>query len=126
MVQFADGSTAELLGSITALIVLGTPEGRRLMTTFYVLDGLTCDVLFGEEFLNETMAFTTYRPWLAVRLSRRCNDQDLVAEVSGIIWFKTSEEHILNGLETLTLPKKFDSGKLYLLVLSFNYNARVG
>lgn len=96
-VQFADGSTAELVGKVKVLIVLGTPEGPRIMTTFYVLEGLTCDILFGEDFLDETAAFETYRDAFSMV---DCDDD--AAEVNGIVWFNTVEFHLSRGMNALT------------------------
>lgn len=79
-VQFADGSTADLVGKVRILIVLGTSEGPRVPTTFYVLEGLTCDILFGEDFLAETEAFKTYRNAFSLL---QCDDD--VVEVSPIV-----------------------------------------
>lgn len=93
-VQFADGSTAELSGRVDVLIVLGNSEGPRIPTTFYVLDGLTCDILFGEDFLEETVAFRTYRDAFSMI---ECDDD--IAEVNGIVWFNTMEQR----LDALTL-----------------------
>ena len=98
-VQFADRSTSELVGKVSVLVVLGTPEGPRLVTTFYVLDGLTCDVLFGEEFLDKTTAFESYRD----------------AEVNGVVWFNTAESYLSRGMNALALrsrPASGSSGKL--------------
>ena len=104
-VQFADGSTSELLGKVSVPIVLGTPEGLRLVTTFYVLDGLTCDILFGEDFLDKTTAFETYRDAFSII---ECDDA--AAEVNGIVWFNTVEFHLSRGLHALALKPRSGSG----------------
>ena len=113
-VAFADGSTADLIGKVTVDIVLGTPEGPRLLTTFYVLEGLTCDILFGEDFLEETKAFKAYRNAFTL-----VDHDDDVAEVSGIVWFNTSEARLSKGLGALSLAKSTDSGKPWLFALDF-------
>ena len=84
-VQFADGSTSLLIGKVEILTILGTPEGPRLMTTFYVLDDLTCDILLGEDFLNDTAAFESYRD--AFSLAEE--DSDDACDVNTIVWFHT-------------------------------------
>ena len=79
-VQFADGSTSELVGKMSVLIVLGTPEGFRNFTTFYVLDGLTSDVLLGEDFLSWTRRQRSrpiampFRLWIATILLLRSTE----------------------------------------------------
>ena len=107
MVQFADGSTAYLEGCVNVTIVLGTPEAPRIAAPFYVLRGLTCDVLFGEDFLHETKAFTEYRHAFAMVPS-----DDDIAEVNGIMWFRTMEEHVSNGMAVMRLSDNRESGRL--------------
>lgn len=104
-VQFADGSTSELVGKVSVLIVLGTPEGFRLRTTFYVLDGLTSDILFGEDFLDNTTAFETYRDAFSI-----IDCDDGAAEVNGIVWFNTAESHLSRGMDALALKPRSGSG----------------
>ena len=104
-VQFADGSTSELVGKVKVLIVLGTPEGARVVTTFYVLEGLTSDILFGEDFLDKTTAFETYRDAFSII---DCGDG--AAEVNGIVWFNTAESHLSRGMEALALRSRSGNG----------------
>ena len=100
-VQFADGSTSELVGKVSVLIVLGTSEGPRLVTTFYVLDGLTCDILFGEDFLDKTAAFETYCDAFSII---KCEDG--TAEVNGIVWFSKAESHLSRAMDALALRSR--------------------
>jgi hypothetical protein len=104
-VQFADGSTSELVGKVEVLIVLGTPEGPEVGNTFYVLDGLTSDILFGEDFLDKTTAFETYRDAFSIM-----NCDDTAAEVNGIVWFNTAESHLSRGMDALALRSRSRSG----------------
>ena len=104
-VQFADGSTSELVGKVSVLIVLGTPEGPRVTATFYVLDGLTCDILFGEDFLDKTTAFETYRDAFSII---ECDND--AAEVNGIVWFNAVESYLSRGMDALALKPR--SGKI--------------
>ena len=60
MVQFADGSIAFLAGEVDINIVIGKQDGPSWFMTFLVLEGLTCDILLGEDFLYESEAFETY------------------------------------------------------------------
>ena len=100
-VQFADGSTSDLIGKVKVLIVLGTPEGPRVVTTFYVLDGLTSDILFGEDFLDKTTAFETYRDAFSI-----IDCDDTAAEVNGIVWSNTAESYLSRGMDALALRFK--------------------
>ena len=104
-VQFADGSTAELVGKVSVLIVLGTPEGPRVVIIFYVLDGLTCDILLGEDFLDKTAAFETYRDAFSII---DCDDD--TAEVNGIVWFSKAESHLSRAMDALPLRSRSGKG----------------
>ena len=104
-VQFADGSTSELVGKVSVMVILGTPEGPGVTTTFYVLAGLTCDILFGDDFLNKTTAFETYRDSFSVI---ECESD--IAEVNGIIWFNGFESYISRSMDALALKPKSGGG----------------
>lgn len=106
-VQFADGSTSELVGEVTVVIVLGTPEGPRLVTTFYVLDGLTCDILFGDDFLDKTAAFETYRDAFSII---ECDDG--TAEVNGIFWLNETESRLARVKDDLALRFRSGNGRI--------------
>ena len=106
-VQFADGSTSELEGKVSVSIVLGASEGLGTFTTFYVLEGLTSDIILGEHFLDKTSAFETYRDAFSVL---DCDDD--AAEVNGIIWFNKFESHLSRGMDALTLERELRSGPL--------------
>ena len=114
-VQFADGSTSELVGKVRVLIVLGTPEGPRVTTTFYVLDGLTCDILFGEDFLDKTTAFETYRDAFSII---ECDDN--AAEFNGIVWFNSVESYLSRGMDALALKPR--SGNRAVLQRTSGYS----
>ena len=97
-VQFADGSKAYLVGKVNVSIILGDNSGpvvRRhnsglqLKRTFYILDGLTSDMLFGEEFLDETNAFETYKTAFAADQSG-----EIISEVNTIVWCNTPERFL--------------------------------
>ena len=106
-IQFADGSISELEGKVSVSIVLGPPEGLGTLNTFYVLDGLTSDIILGEEFLDKTTAFETYRD--AFSFIDCDND---TAEVNGIIWFNKLESHLSQGMDALALKPRSRSGTL--------------
>ena len=86
VVQLADGSTSRLLGKVFVSIVLGNSESPPYLREFYVLDGLTCDILLGEDFLEQVSAFTTYHYASSID-----DEDDGVRAVNTIIWFNTVE-----------------------------------
>ena len=104
MVRFADGSTAVLAGKVDVQIVIGTKEGPSLLTSFFVLEGLTCEVLFGEDFLYELNAFETYSD--AFSLTDDCDTCD----ANTIMWFNMAEG-ILSRLWGGRRKKASQSGK---------------
>jgi hypothetical protein len=88
-IQFADGSVAHLAGKARAVVTFGKSQNEhRIHRTFHVLEDLTCDVLFGEDFLEETNAFETYHSSFSIE-----HDDDL-AQVNTIVWFKTPERFL--------------------------------
>ena len=103
-VQFADGSTAHLAGKVDIQIVIGTKQGPCLFTSFFVLEDLTCDILFGEDFLYESDAFETYSD--AFALTDDCDSCD----ANTIIWCNMAEG-ILSRLWGGRSNNKSKSGK---------------
>ena len=86
LIQFADGSTDLLAGKVTIEIILGTNNSASFVNTFYVLDNLSCDILFGEEFLDKTDAFKTYHEAFSLA------DEDYgPLDVNTIVWFNIAE-----------------------------------
>ena len=104
-IQLTDGSTSELEGKVSVSIVLGTSEGLGTFTTFYVLDGLTSDIILGEDFLDKTTAFETYRDAFSII---DCDDN--AAEVNETIWFNKLESLLSRGMDALALKLKSGSG----------------
>ena len=104
-IQFADGSISELEGKVNVSIVLGPPEGPGILNTFYVLDGLTSDIILGEEFLDKTTTFETYRDAFSIT---DCDDD--AAEVNGIIWFNKMESVLSREMDALALKPRSKSG----------------
>ena len=84
-VQFADGTVALLEGKVDLSIVLGHSKGPRFLITFYVIKDLTCDLLLGEDILNETDAFKTYREAFSVE------EGDGTSGVNAIVWLNSIE-----------------------------------
>ncbi|KAL8703746.1 MAG: hypothetical protein Q9201_003071 [Fulgogasparrea decipioides] len=90
MIQFADGSTGHLAGKVDITIVLGIRKDASFVTTFYVLENLSCDILFGEDFLDRTNAFDTYREAFSL-IDEDCG----ASEVNTIAWFNPAEWRLL-------------------------------
>ena len=97
-VQFADGSESYLAGKVDLTIIVGNSgghlirgiqEGQRLRRTFYVLQGLTSDMLLGEELLDETNAFETYKDAFSEDEYR-----GTLSSVNTIVWLKTPLEYL--------------------------------
>ena len=121
-VQFADGSLSYLAGRVSLDIFIGQYDllsvnrgGKRLQRTFYVLDGLTSDMLLGDEFLDETDAFNTYRAALSSDASK-----EAFSQLNTIVWFKTPERYFgrhLFGKSSITAPEPLDGNSLGPLTL---------
>ena len=110
-VQLADGSVAFLVGKVNISIIFGDVDSQyyareflhtEIQRTFYVLDGLTSDMVLGEEFLDETNAFETYRTALTFQES-----EDIYCHLDTIIWLRTPEKYIRNllGGNTTAAPE---------------------
>ncbi|KAL9002109.1 MAG: hypothetical protein Q9188_004949 [Gyalolechia gomerana] len=89
MVQFADGSLAQLVGKVQVCISIGKGSNAPYSREFYVLEGLTCDILLGEDFLNSTAAFQSYSQ--AFELDA---DDDGLCEANAIVWFNVIESNL--------------------------------
>lgn len=96
-IELADGSLSNLQGKVEVEIRIGDESSARYWMEFYVLDGLTCDVLVGEDFLNSTAAFESYSKAFTID----DNDDDGICEVNQIVWFNVLE---------LGLARVFNSG----------------
>ena len=70
-----------------------------------MLDGLTCDILFDEDFLDKTTAFETYRGAFSI-----IESDDAIAEVNGIVWFNTAESRLSRGIDALGLRPRSGTG----------------
>jgi hypothetical protein len=93
-IQFADGSIGSLVGQVKLRVPIGRWTGDVLGRTFYVFPDLTCDMLFGEEFLDEFDAFDTYRDTVYL-------EDDLeIAQVSTIVWLRAHERFLLWPLQS--------------------------
>ncbi|KAL9607920.1 MAG: hypothetical protein Q9167_007216 [Letrouitia subvulpina] len=106
MVQFADGSVASLVGKVYVGINIGTEKSTKYWRVFHVLDGLTCDILLGEDFLNDTAAFESYANAFALD-----DDGDTVCEVNTIVWFNTVETKLSRIFSRSGTPVSFTSAE---------------
>lgn len=86
-IEFADGSLSSLQGKVEVEIRIGDESSAGHRMEFYVLDGLTCDVLVGEDFLNFTAAFESYSNAFFID----DDDDDGICEVNQIVWFNVLE-----------------------------------
>jgi predicted aspartyl protease len=74
-VEFADGSQKKLSGTVLVRFNIGSSNDEEAPRHFYVLEGLTSDVLLGNNTLEDFDAFNTYRGEL-VDLEEYDNDTD--------------------------------------------------
>jgi hypothetical protein len=90
-VQFADGTIADIIAEMTLVVTLGDPCGPPLSLQFYVLPHLTCDLLFGQNFLEDHDIFDTWSDAFSP------NDvEEDSSEINTIIW-RNAWENILSG-----------------------------
>lgn len=91
-VQLADGSVSRLQGKVEVEIRIGDERSAQYWREFYVFDGLICDVLLGEDFLNSTSVFESYHNAFALD-----SDDDGICEVNPIVWFNRPESRLFNS-----------------------------
>jgi hypothetical protein len=60
-VEFADSTRKRLSGVVFVPFAVGSRSEKETLRKFYVLDGLTSDVLLGNHTLEELDAFNAYR-----------------------------------------------------------------
>ena len=95
-VQFADGSVSQLQGMATVSIVLGCGEEPPHIRDFFILDGLTSDILLGEDFLDQVSAFTAHQDAFAVDIA-----DDGLGEINTIVLLNPFQSGIASGLSRL-------------------------
>ena len=109
-VQFADGSTAKLLGKTHVDLDFYDgcdrfPTGYKSHSrTFYLLDGLSSDVLLGEEVLYNMHVFTEHED--AFLDSDDCRSN---IEMNLITWFDKRSRQISDTLAVLSSPRSEQS-----------------
>jgi hypothetical protein len=94
-VQFVDGSTARTQGQVTLMFEAYGDAWKDTVPTkaryrkFYVLDGLTTDVLLGEDLLYDINAFTEHKTSFVDR-----EGIDRSVELKGIVWLDCAEQRL--------------------------------
>ena len=89
-VEFADGSLAELSGIVVLQVGFGSSNGGpRFNNEFFVLEGLTCDLLLGADLLDEIDAFQTYQEDFAT-----IDGLAMASDLCPIVWFNNSENRL--------------------------------
>ena len=94
-VQFVDGSTARTQGQVTMMFEAYGDAWKDTVPTkaryrkFYVLDGLTTDVLLGEDLLYGINAFTEHKTSFVDR-----EGIDRSVELKGIVWLDRAEQRL--------------------------------
>ena len=86
-IEFADATTALIIGKVDVPVAVGGDEGHQILNTFYILVELTCDFLLSEEYLFETNAFERYRHAFSYE---DCDDD--AVDVNTIMWVNTTEK----------------------------------
>ncbi|PMD66942.1 uncharacterized protein K444DRAFT_2526 [Hyaloscypha bicolor E] len=89
-VEFADGSTAQLSGKLVASLAICSDVFSTETMTFYVLENLTCDMLFGEDFLQMKEIFRPHTTALTT------HEVDMsISDANTILWQKKAEARLL-------------------------------
>lgn len=101
-VELADGSIVKLAGYADALLDVGGNRTRG--NTFYVLDGLQCDVLLGDETLYRLDAFNQHE---SLFVQRHVADGGH-AEFHAIKWTERARDYATQILQD-KLPEEFGS-----------------
>ncbi|KAH8800935.1 hypothetical protein F5882DRAFT_165376 [Hyaloscypha sp. PMI_1271] len=106
-VQLADGSIVYLAGKVYLTVHLDLTHHGTIYDpreVFYVMEGLTCSLLFGEDALEGLDAFETYRDNLVLEPL----EDDMIGqpEACTILWFDTLEKFLTpkNQRSTIAPP----------------------
>ena len=109
-VELADGSTAELLGKVRVgfdafdACSSSPTKSKRHVRTFYLMEGLTSDVLLGEDALYDINAFTEHSD--SFFESSDCYE---CPELNLITWFDHRERQVSDALGVLSSASTKDS-----------------
>ncbi|KAL4799339.1 hypothetical protein BDV19DRAFT_310277 [Aspergillus venezuelensis] len=100
-VMLADGSTARITGQFTADFRAFRSGGRdsrlnarKYEREFFILDGLTSDVLLGQNLLLDVRAFKKQQ-----RSFIELHDSDTFADLNLVSWLSKKEKEFLNVLK---------------------------
>jgi hypothetical protein len=108
MVQFADGSTALLSGSVTVSLAICSDSFLEELKTFYVLQDLTCDILLGKEFLYSKKIFENHGTAFTSGQTG-----DFSSEANTILWKKKPESRLARLLFSRGGKESTASGKVH-------------
>lgn len=111
-VQFADGSTSRLVGKVNVGIQIGADNSPCYWREFHILTDLICDILLGEDFLEDTAAFESYSNAFALD-----DEDDGFCEVNTIVWFNLVESKVSRILARKPVATDHSLGKFLSLFL---------
>ena len=103
-VQLADGTITFLKGKVELHLKVGHRNGPSFQVVFYVMQDLTCDLLLGEDILDETDAFRTHGDALLIE------EGDDVPGINAILWLNVVERflsrtsHSSHGTSSMQCP----------------------
>lgn len=105
-IQFIDGGTAVLAGKVTVYVIIDAEKEVMGMMTFHVLEELTCDILFGEHFLQSNEIFSKHSDHVIEDdvLSSSC-------DANGILWLSKTEITLSRRVGKLFSGTMQSSGK---------------
>jgi len=110
IVEFADGSTAQLSGKLVASVAICSDPFATETMTFYILENLTCDMLFGEDFLQMKDVFRLHTTALT------SHEMDMsIADANTILWQRKREARFLRFFSTGRVNEPNAQGKHTIL-----------
>ena len=101
-VELADGTTTKVAGYVDAPLVI---EGKTYLRRWYILHALVCDVLIGDETIEETDLFNTHLEHLL-----DTDDVDKQGAILLMTWIEELHDHFDNFLKDplYEIPSSFD------------------
>ena len=115
IIQFADGSIAQMLGKVEVQISLNMHSEPSHGRDFYISEGLTCDILFGEDFLITAGAFESYAD--AFQMDK---DDDGVCQINPIVWLNVLESKLAQTFRRGSVPSNQVLGKLNIQTITLS------
>lgn len=115
-VELADGTKTKVVGYVDAPLEIG---GIKYLKRWYILHDLACDVLIGDETIEETDLFVTHSKQL---LNTDAVDEQYAFHL--MKWIEELQDHVDNFLEDskYEIPSSFDLS----MFLSLIHEATVG